>query len=132
MTKIPVPMIAPIPSAIRLLGPKARFKLCSPVSCESLRMVSIDLVANRLAIRLPPLDCRVQACLKHNGIWNSQITDHLAVFDERERSRLRHGRPAHAGVQVQTWLRRLVGETSRLHSLPQDEQFREDQKLFPP
>src|SRR2546425_7877515 len=34
-TKIPVPIMAPIPSDMRLPGPSARFRLCSPVSCAS-------------------------------------------------------------------------------------------------
>ncbi len=34
-TKIPAPMIAPIPRVIRLTGPRARLRLCSPVSDAS-------------------------------------------------------------------------------------------------
>src|SRR6516225_2349837 len=44
-TKIPAPMIAPIPSVTRLMGPRARFSECSPVSRASFISTSSDLVA---------------------------------------------------------------------------------------
>ena len=50
-TKMPVPMMAPIPSVIRLIGPSARLRQCSPVSCASARIVSIGFWATRLAIQ---------------------------------------------------------------------------------
>src|SRR6266436_6984305 len=46
-TKIPAPMIAPIPSVTRFTGPRARLRLCSPVSAASFIKVSSDLVANK-------------------------------------------------------------------------------------
>src|SRR5271157_2902502 len=46
-TKMPAPMMAPIPRVIKLTGPSARFRLCSPVSPASCISVSIDFVANR-------------------------------------------------------------------------------------
>src|ERR1700757_525959 len=49
-TKMPAPMIAPMPSVIRLTGPRARFRLCSPVSPASFINASIGFVANK---RLP-------------------------------------------------------------------------------
>src|SRR5262245_35633497 len=50
-TKMPVPIIAPIPRVIRLVGPSARRRLCSPVSWASSRMRLSGLVASRLAIQ---------------------------------------------------------------------------------
>src|SRR5215469_2665450 len=44
-TKIPAPMMAPIPSVTRLMGPRARFSECSPVSRASFISTSSDLVA---------------------------------------------------------------------------------------
>src|SRR6266481_388713 len=46
-TKIPAPMMAPIPRVTRFIGPSARFRLCSPVSPASFINVSSDLVANK-------------------------------------------------------------------------------------
>src|SRR5713226_3064883 len=46
-TKMPAPMIAPIPSVTRFTGPRARLRLCSPVSPASFIRVSSDLVANK-------------------------------------------------------------------------------------
>src|SRR5215475_13072655 len=45
-TKMPVPIIAPMPRVTRLTGPNARFKVCSPVAAASALILSIDLVAN--------------------------------------------------------------------------------------
>src|SRR5437763_9812052 len=44
---MPAPMIAPIPSVIRLRGPSARFSWCSPAASASARRVWIDLVAHK-------------------------------------------------------------------------------------
>jgi hypothetical protein len=49
-TKIPAPMIAPIPSVIRFKGPRARFNACSPSFCDSRRIMSSGLVASRFAM----------------------------------------------------------------------------------
>src|SRR5215510_7621225 len=57
-TKIPVPMMAPMPRVIRLMGPRARRRLCSPVSCASERIRLSGLVASRLAIQCSPHDLR--------------------------------------------------------------------------
>src|SRR5208337_288712 len=46
-TKMPAPIMAPIPNVIKLTGPRARFRLCSPVSPASFISVSIDFVANK-------------------------------------------------------------------------------------
>src|SRR6266852_3343871 len=46
-TKMPAPMIAPMPSVTRFTGPSARFRLCSPVSAASFTSESIDFVANK-------------------------------------------------------------------------------------
>src|SRR5439155_22157943 len=46
-TKMPAPMMAPIPRVTRFTGPSARFRLCSPVSEASFISVSSDLVANK-------------------------------------------------------------------------------------
>ena len=44
-TKIPVPMMAPMPSVTRLRGPRTRFSECSPVAAASAFSCSIDFVA---------------------------------------------------------------------------------------
>src|SRR5215470_7917356 len=46
-TKMPAPMIAPIPKVTRLIGPSARFRLCSPDSPASFVSTSSDFVANK-------------------------------------------------------------------------------------
>src|SRR2546428_10886401 len=46
-TKIPAPMMAPMPSVIRLSGVSARFSWCSPASLASARKVEMDLVAHK-------------------------------------------------------------------------------------
>src|ERR1700692_1992757 len=46
ITKMPAPMMAPIPSVTRFTGPRARFRLCSPVCPASCISVVIDFVAN--------------------------------------------------------------------------------------
>src|SRR6266550_3307032 len=47
-TKMPAPMMAPMPSVIKLSGVSARFSWCSPASLASARRVAIDLVAHKL------------------------------------------------------------------------------------
>src|SRR3954471_8043026 len=54
-TKMPAPMMAPIPNVTRFTGPKARFRLCSPTSLASRISMSRGLVANKLAIHSPKL-----------------------------------------------------------------------------
>src|SRR5271168_2246854 len=47
-TKIPAPMTAPIPKVIKLIGPRARFSVCSPSPPWASRIrTSIGLVANK-------------------------------------------------------------------------------------
>src|ERR1700722_17422644 len=48
---MPVPMIAPIPSEIRLPAPSVRRSVCSPVSAASPRIDSSGFVTNRLDTR---------------------------------------------------------------------------------
>src|SRR5437870_236475 len=50
-TKMPLPIIAPMPSEIRLVAPKARLRLCSPVSLASFMIMPRGFFAKRLAIR---------------------------------------------------------------------------------
>ncbi len=42
---MPVPMMAPIPSVTRLIGPRTRLRECSPVAAASALSCSIDFVA---------------------------------------------------------------------------------------
>jgi hypothetical protein len=51
-TKMPVPMIAPIPRAIRLPAPSDRLSVCSPVSDASPIIVLSDFVCSKFAIRV--------------------------------------------------------------------------------
>src|SRR5687767_8482928 len=51
-TNSPAPMIAPIPSATSAQGPSVRLSEPSPVSRESARSDSIDLVRNKPATRV--------------------------------------------------------------------------------
>ena len=55
-TKIPAPMIAPMPSVIRLIGPSARFRECSCSSAASCMITFSGFVAsNGFPIRdFPP------------------------------------------------------------------------------
>src|SRR5262245_38010761 len=46
-TNNPAPMIAPMPSMIRLTGPSVRFRVCSPASPASLSSVSSGFFANK-------------------------------------------------------------------------------------
>src|SRR5262245_9601492 len=50
-TNRPAPMMAPIPSAIRDMGPSVRFSVCAPPS-DSARSLSTDFVAKRLIVQL--------------------------------------------------------------------------------
>src|SRR3954466_13913305 len=50
-TKMPAPMIAPIPSVTRLVAPSARLRLCSPASDASTISASSGFVAKRFAIQ---------------------------------------------------------------------------------
>jgi hypothetical protein len=53
--KMPVPIMAPIPSVTRLIGPSERRSVCSPVAVASaMIMLSGFLAKSWLAIRLPP------------------------------------------------------------------------------
>src|SRR6266576_362786 len=45
---MPAPMMAPMPSVIRLSGVSARFSWCSPASLASARRLAMDLVAHKL------------------------------------------------------------------------------------
>src|SRR5437870_12008646 len=47
-TKMPAPMMAPMPRVIRLSGVSARFSWCSPASLASARRVAMDFVAHKL------------------------------------------------------------------------------------
>src|SRR6266513_2920435 len=47
-TKMPAPMMAPMPSVIRLSGVSARFSWCSPASLASARRLAMDFVAHKL------------------------------------------------------------------------------------
>src|SRR5580698_2188254 len=49
-TKMPAPMMAPIPRVIRFTGPSARLRLCSPVSDASFISLSRGLHFRRLDI----------------------------------------------------------------------------------
>ncbi len=51
-TKMPAPIMAPIPSVIRFTGPSARFRLCSPVSDACRISTSRGLVFSRFVIQL--------------------------------------------------------------------------------
>src|ERR1700722_16307000 len=55
-TKIPVPIIAPIPSATRFKAPNERFNVCSPCSPASSVSIDIGLPRSRLdgKDRFPP------------------------------------------------------------------------------
>src|SRR5436190_278127 len=44
-TKMPVPMMAPMPSVTRLIGPRTRLSECSPLTAASAFSCSIDFVA---------------------------------------------------------------------------------------
>src|SRR5438270_1407083 len=46
-TKMPAPMMAPMPSVIRFRGPSARLSWCSPAESASARNVEMDLVAHK-------------------------------------------------------------------------------------
>src|ERR1700716_3186295 len=46
-TKMPAPMMAPMPNVIRFKGPSARFSWCSPTESPSARNVGMDLVAHK-------------------------------------------------------------------------------------
>ena len=59
-TKIPAPIIAPIPSVIKFTGPSARRRECSPLSFASSRITSKGLVASSaLPMLFPPLRTKV-------------------------------------------------------------------------
>src|SRR6266699_3061544 len=47
ITKMPAPMTAPMPSVMRLSGPSARVRACSPRASAWARSAAIGLVANR-------------------------------------------------------------------------------------
>src|ERR1043166_3064302 len=64
-TKRPAPMIPPMPSAIRLIGPNERLRLCSPTSCASAIRRSSDFFANRLAMFRYCSCGRCVACLRN-------------------------------------------------------------------
>src|SRR5450755_3652190 len=49
-TKIPAPMMAPMPSVMRLTGPRERLSVFSPTSLASLVSVERGLVARSLGI----------------------------------------------------------------------------------
>ena len=53
-TKMPVPMMAPMPSVTRLIGPSTRFSECSPVAAASAFSCSIDFVRSRCELIQPP------------------------------------------------------------------------------
>src|ERR1039457_7103536 len=66
----PAPMIAPIPSAIRLIGPSVRFSECSESSDSSLMRLK-DLVAKRFI--LPPFfPCEID---RHSQQHNHQTRE---------------------------------------------------------
>src|SRR5258708_12302616 len=64
-TKMPAPMIAPIPSVTRFTGPRARLRLCSPVAEASFISVSSDFVANKgLPMQLLLCEGRIPAAIE--------------------------------------------------------------------
>src|SRR6478672_10630809 len=50
-TKIPAPIIAPIPRVVRLTADSVRFSVCSPVVPASAFSSAIDFLMNRFAIQ---------------------------------------------------------------------------------
>jgi hypothetical protein len=52
-TKMPAPMMAPMPRVVRFSGPRDRFSECSPTSSACARSAATDLVAHRLMSRSP-------------------------------------------------------------------------------
>src|SRR5215210_2857193 len=56
-TKMPAPMMAPMPSMVRFRAPRARFSERSPVASASARSAVTDLVAHRLIRRSPQVMC---------------------------------------------------------------------------
>src|SRR5260221_9480811 len=64
-TKMPAPMIAPIPRVTRFTGPRARLRLCSPVAEASFIRVSSDFVANKgLPMQLLLCEGRIPAAIE--------------------------------------------------------------------
>src|SRR3990170_232161 len=55
-TKIPAPMMAPMPSMVRLTAPSARLSEPSPVASASARSSAMDLVAHKFIRRSPRVD----------------------------------------------------------------------------
>src|ERR1043166_1745511 len=69
-------MIAPMPREIRLVGPSARFRLCSPDSSASRRMVESGFFARRLddfSIRLLSTENTRKAGGDKSGEKDNQI-----------------------------------------------------------
>ena len=108
-TKIPVPMMAPIPSKVRSTAVSARFR-CLPCS-TSLTMRSIDLVLSRFESIRPPTD--VQAFL---GNWRCTTEAErgagaLSRHHTRQGAGIIHGGTAEAADRVPG---RTVGGGPRL------------------
>src|SRR5438876_7719030 len=104
MTKIPAPMMAPIPNVTRLIGPRARFRQCSPDSPASFISVSIGFVANKgLPMQLLlsesvgllyPCPFGLQHC---SGAGCSALQENSTIFrsqPDRKSTRLNSGHPS--------------------------------------
>src|SRR5215210_7723750 len=61
---MPAPMIAPMPSMVRFIAPRARFSERSPVASASARSAVTDLVAHKLIRRSPQVICVEQSTAK--------------------------------------------------------------------
>src|SRR5204863_162282 len=66
-TNKPAPIIPPMPSAIRLIEPSERFRLCSPTSCASCISRSRGFLANKFAMVFRFLVVVRYCCLLRKG-----------------------------------------------------------------
>ena len=84
-TKIPAPIIAPIPSDTRFTAESERLSVCSPVSDASFLRSEIGLRPNRFAIEAHNVELVIESFSQHTTILVSfaRVGNRCSVVDER-------------------------------------------------
>ena len=70
-TKMPVPMMAPIPSAIRFVAPSARLRVCSPTSSTSSLIMLRGFLTSRSGMVCVQRNIYADACAQIGVGWGA-------------------------------------------------------------
>src|SRR5262249_36459259 len=81
-TKMPAPMIAPMPSETRFIAESVRFNECSPLVSASAFKAAIDFLTNRFAIQ-----CLQVVWKRFRTTNDERLNAELQMTDERRKGK---------------------------------------------